>query len=807
MIVALALVYQEVGVSMFVGVAYCVCVLPLSMFLFNMIGSIFRERMMTSDKRLKATNEIFSGIRVLKFNAWEVPFQRVVEEFRDKEQQLARKTARILATSFFLQQSIPSVMPLIIFSAYITLGNQLEAVTAFVTIQLLQLLQAPLMMLSSVGTTLTLAQASGTRVMSFLVRPDLVQYVNRDNLLDANSPDVVVRMTSASLGWELPEPKSASAEEKVAEVETIKDSKNVVDAIALAKAGSGSGSDGSVEDENAVTTVEGAGYTPLSTEDSEGTFPIKAASPGASEDVTVAVALPVSTMNGENAHSYNDNFIAPPASPLSSDSLGSSSPLTTSAPLAIGTAEATTATGLDRGVHTLIDVSCEIKRGMVVGIVGPIGCGKSSLLCALLNELHLHSGSVSIQGSVAYHQQNPWIFNASLQNNILFGKPMDDERFAAVIKAAALEPDIASLPSGLSTEIGEKGINLSGGQKARVSFARCMYSDADTYLLDDPLSAVDAHVGHTLFFEGMKTFLRGKTVLLVTHQVQFLSDCDHVIVMDSGRIKAAGSYAALSSSGIDIDSFVKQVNQSSGGKKAAAAGGESSKKGRGGGRGGAGDGRGSGMGGRGGGRGGGGGGDWAGTSGRGGRGRGFNEVATDSGKAAGVEKPSTGATKSSAVIGATRTADNDKDKSSGKKLMTTEAKAKGSVRLRVYWYYISRGHPFIYVLMLLVVLGSQGMSTYAAVWLSMWGTASYHGISEARSFYYLHIYAIFVMLGTFATFINMNLNLEHRTKAAKRIHEDLFKRVVSAPVAFFDTTPLGRIMNVRNGRTEAVLVG
>ena len=134
--------------------------------------------------------------------------------------------------------------------------------------------------------------------------------------------------------------------------------------------------------------------------------------------------------------------------------------------------------------------------------------------------------------------------------------------------------------------------------------------------------------------------------------------------------------------------------------------------------------------------------------------------------------------------------------------MTTEKKATGSVRLGVYWYYISRGHPFIYVLMLLVVLGSQGLSTYAAVWLSMWGTASYHQITEARSFYYLHIYATFVILGTFATFINMNLNLEHRTKAAKRIHHDLFKRVVSAPVAFFDTTPLGRIMNVRPPQTR-----
>ena len=128
--------------------------------------------------------------------------------------------------------------------------------------------------------------------------------------------------------------------------------------------------------------------------------------------------------------------------------------------------------------------------------------------------------------------------------------------------------------------------------------------------------------------------------------------------------------------------------------------------------------------------------------------------------------------------------------------MTTEKRDKGSIRWRTYWYYVSRGHPTIYAAMLMVTLGSQALLTYANIWLSLWGTASLAGLSARENFFYLGRYSLFVVFGSFSTFVNMNLNLEHRTKAAKVIHLELITKILSASMSFFDTTPLGRIMNI-----------
>lgn len=147
----------------------------------------------------------------------------------------------------------------------------------------------------------------------------------------------------------------------------------------------------------------------------------------------------------------------------------------------------------------LKNVSLEIKPGRLVAVVGAVGSGKSSLISALLGEMHSTKGFINIQGSLAFVPQQAWIQNATLKDNILFGSPTEEKRFQAVIQACALAPDLELLPGGILTEIGEKGINLSGGQKQRVSLARAAYSQADIYLLDDPLSAVDSHVGKHLF--------------------------------------------------------------------------------------------------------------------------------------------------------------------------------------------------------------------------------------------------------------------------------------------------------------------
>uniref|UniRef100_A0A8C2F3V1 ABC-type glutathione-S-conjugate transporter n=1 Tax=Cyprinus carpio TaxID=7962 RepID=A0A8C2F3V1_CYPCA len=199
------------------------------------------------------------------------------------------------------------------------------------------------------------------------------------------------------------------------------------------------------------------------------------------------------------------------------------------------------------GPPCLKRISVRVPCGSLVAVVGHVGSGKSSLLSAMLGETEKRSGAVSVKGSVAYVPQQAWIQNASLQDNILFGREKKESWYQRVLEACALLPDLDNLPAGDTTEIGEKGLNLSGGQKQRVSLARAVYRKADVYLLDDPLSAVDAHVGQHIFNKviGPRGILRDKTRILVTHGMSFLPQADLILVLVDGEISERGSYQEL----------------------------------------------------------------------------------------------------------------------------------------------------------------------------------------------------------------------------------------------------------------------
>uniref|UniRef100_A0A8B9JBF0 ATP-binding cassette sub-family C member 5 n=1 Tax=Astyanax mexicanus TaxID=7994 RepID=A0A8B9JBF0_ASTMX len=198
-------------------------------------------------------------------------------------------------------------------------------------------------------------------------------------------------------------------------------------------------------------------------------------------------------------------------------------------------------------VKSLAEAKVALTRlkGNLLGVCGNVGSGKTSLISSILEQMHLKSGSVSANGTFAYVSQQAWIFHGSVRDNILMGEPFDQERYDRVIHACCLAPDLAILPFGDQTEIGERGLNLSGGQKQRVSVARAVYSNRDIFLLDDPLSAVDAHVGKHIFEECIKKELKGKSVILVTHQLQYLEFCDEVLLLEGGEIKEAGTHRAL----------------------------------------------------------------------------------------------------------------------------------------------------------------------------------------------------------------------------------------------------------------------
>lgn len=375
---------------------------------------------------------------------------------------------------------------------------------------------------------------------------------------------------------------------------------------------------------------------------------------------------------------------------------------------------------------TLKDINITIREGELVAVVGAVGSGKSSLLAALLGDIKKNRGKVTVRGDVALVTQQAWIQNATLKDNILYGSEYDHERYEEVVRCCELAPDIAMLPAGDMTEIGEKGINLSGGQKQRVSIARAVYANRDVYLLDDPLSAVDEHVGKAIFDNCVAGELDGKTRVLVTHQLQFLHQADQIIVLKDGRIAEMGSYADLMQDGKEFASLIKTHVKDSKAKDNAE-----------------------------------------------------EEEADEEEEATGKDKKAKGE-------------DKEKEEKKKDKMMSVEEREEGSVSWRVYWEYIvALGGIVLVSLILAAYISDQGSSIMSNWWLSYWSDNE----SKNSVWFYLGIYAAIGGGNTLFVLIRSILFAYGGLNSAKSLHEKLLHRILRAPMAFFDTTPVGRILN------------
>ncbi|KAL7370299.1 hypothetical protein ABVT39_025137 [Epinephelus coioides] len=210
---------------------------------------------------------------------------------------------------------------------------------------------------------------------------------------------------------------------------------------------------------------------------------------------------------------------------------------------------------------TLQNLSLTLDSNKLLAVIGPVGAGKSSLLSTILGELPNEKGVLKVNGQLTYAAQQPWVFPGTIRSNILFGKEFSPQKYERVLRACALKRDMELLPDGDLTLIGDRGATLSGGQKARVNLARAVYQDADIYLLDDPLSAVDAEVGRHLFEQCICGMLKNKPRILVTHQLQYLKTADEIIVLKEGHMVAKGTYAELQRSGLDFTSLLKEEEE------------------------------------------------------------------------------------------------------------------------------------------------------------------------------------------------------------------------------------------------------
>lgn len=204
-------------------------------------------------------------------------------------------------------------------------------------------------------------------------------------------------------------------------------------------------------------------------------------------------------------------------------------------------------------VGTIKKINLSMKAGEFFAVIGTIGSGKSSLACCLLNEMIKTKGSLQYAGNIAYVPQSAWLMNATFRENILFYNEYDEIKYQKILNICKLKNDINMLPGGDLTEIGERGVNLSGGQKQRISLARALYHDADIYIIDDVLSALDAHVGKHIYKHVLRGYLRVKTVIFITHALQYIKDADRILVFRNGEICQQGTFSSLNQCAFDSE--------------------------------------------------------------------------------------------------------------------------------------------------------------------------------------------------------------------------------------------------------------
>lgn len=673
----LGLLIGQIGPSALAGFALLILSFPVQTFIMKLMFQARGGSMVFTDRRSKLINELLGGMRIVKSFGYELNFLKRLDGIRRKELQGIRKLLTLRSFSNAFSFSLPTLASVVSFIIYRAVGNELNPAEIFTALTFFQLLRLPLMFLP-------LSLSAGTDAFNAFLRLQSVfeaEQMQDKSEHDPDSKDAVAIIDGTFQWFEV---------EKPGDVGGKPDSKKATQE-GLPTAGRKKGRARMLLRRNKVPAPhEKQGLSAADQAQAE-------QSAGTAGDQSEATAT---EKNVEPRPAEVDERAAAEAS----------AKVAAQEPFA------------------LKNFNLNIPRSQLCAVVGPVGSGKSSLLAACLGEMPQKEGRI-IWGSrsVGYVPQQAWIQAASLRDNILFGRPYDKERYWRCVRLAELEGDLAALPAGDMTGIGERGITLSGGQKQRVSIARALYFDPDIYLFDDILSALDAHVGKSIFQNAILDLkARGKTVVLVTHALHHLHEVDRIIAMDDGVIADSGSYEELKSR--EDGAFARLMEE---------FGGQAEEE----------------------------------------------EEEEKEEEEEGIQEAKHSVAE-----------DNRNKKAAEGAGMTQEQRNTGTVAGKVFLDYFKAGRgSFMVPIILITVALMQAATVLNAYWL-VWWQEEHWGPGQLGL--YMGVYAglgvgqaIFLF---FAGFTTSMLSFW----ACANLHNDAMQGIIYAKMSFFDTTPVGRIMNI-----------
>ncbi|XP_060240412.1 ATP-binding cassette sub-family C member 9 isoform X5 [Meriones unguiculatus] len=661
-IMGVILLYNLLGSSALVGAAVIVLLAPIQYFIATKLAEAQKSTLDYSTERLKKTNEILKGIKLLKLYAWEHIFCKSVEETRMKELSSLKAFALYTSLSIFMNAAIPiaAVLATFVTHAYAS-GNNLKPAEAFASLSLFHILVTPLFLLSTVVRFAVKAIISVQKLNEFLLSDEIGEdsWRTGEGALPFESCRKHTGVQSKPINRKQPGRYHLDSYEQARRLR-----------------------------------------------------------PAETEDIAIKVT--------------NGYF-----------SWGS-------------------------GLATLSNIDIRIPTGQLTMIVGQVGCGKSSLLLAVLGEMQTLEGKVywsnvnesepSFEAtrsrsrySVAYAAQKPWLLNATVEENITFGSPFNRQRYKAVTDACSLQPDIDLLPFGDQTEIGERGINLSGGQRQRICVARALYQNTNIVFLDDPFSALDIHLSDHLMQEGILKFLQDdkRTVVLVTHKLQYLTHADWIIAMKDGSVLREGTLKDIQTKDVGLYEHWKTLMN-----------------------------------------------------------RQDQELEKDmeADQTTLERKTLRRAMYSREAKAQMEDEDEEEEEEEDEDdNMSTVMRLRTKMPWKTCWWYLTSGGFFLLFLMIFSKLLKHSVIVGIDYWLATWTSEySINHTGKADQTFYVAGFSILCGAGIFLCLVT-SLTVEWMgLTAAKNLHHNLLNKIILGPIRFFDTTPLGLILNRFSADTNII---